>query len=292
MGYSFNSDDSPYMCFNAAKNSQLGWYADREKEIHSGWTGNIYGIADYGITNPGDTVIAKIAGESEEWYFSFNRKTGINRDTHEGGDRVLVHKRPFGDASSSYLMAKLKAGQTFLESPLAIQVNSIDLASSPGFASVTFFPYIPTSPPTPFLVPQSNCADGSGKFTLPNGKLRKCNWLYKKAKITKRRKNKFCGRDNLIPLCPETCGYCNCDDNTNFRIPMSNGSYRNCDWLNSGSDPSTIADKKATYCSSDFKNGKVRYNCAASCETCSTSSATNAAALSQSHRTSNIFSAP
>jgi len=140
MGYSYSSSNAPLMCFNAAKNWQLGWYDDRQRIISSGetWTGNVYGISDYGNTNTGDTVIVQIPDTSFDWYVSFNRKVGINSGTKEGGNQVLVHKRNKGVAyGASDLMAKLNAGGTYFSAPLPIKVNSINLPTNSGFASIT-----------------------------------------------------------------------------------------------------------------------------------------------------------
>jgi hypothetical protein len=149
MGYSYSTDDGPEMCFNAPKNWQLQWYDDRETTVSGGWSGELYGIADYGDTNDGDTVIAQIPGTTEDWYVSFNRKIGINSGTVEGGDQVLVHKRPSGlGYGESTLMAKLSSGNTYSDAPLEITVNAIDLSANPAFASVTFGTTAPTTSPT------------------------------------------------------------------------------------------------------------------------------------------------
>ena len=137
MGYSYSTDDGPEMCFNAPKNWQLQWYDDRETTVSGGWSGELYGIADYGDTYDGDTVIARILGTPDDWYVSFNRKTGINSGTVEGGNQVLVHKRPSGlGYGESTLMAKLNSGW-YTDAPLVITVNAIDLSTNPAFASVT-----------------------------------------------------------------------------------------------------------------------------------------------------------
>ena len=149
MGYSYSSDDGPEMCFNAPKHWQLGWYDDRQTTVSGGWSGDLYGIADYVGTNEGDTVIVQIPG-TEDWYVSFNRKTGINSGTPEGGNQVLVHKR---SSSSGYgksdLMAKLNSGNTYSGAPLQITIDAINLSANPAVASVT----IGTPTPAPVAAP-------------------------------------------------------------------------------------------------------------------------------------------
>jgi hypothetical protein len=142
MGYSYGQDEGPEMCFNAAKNWQLGWYSDRHVSVTSSWSGNLYGLADYENTSSNDMIIAQIPasvdGGFDDWYVSFNRKIGINRGTVEGGNQVLVHKRASGTGyAQSWLMAKLSAGGTYNDGPLSITVDTIDLNAAQGFAKVT-----------------------------------------------------------------------------------------------------------------------------------------------------------
>jgi len=139
MGYSYNAKDSPFMCFNAPKNWQLGWYDDRQEIVSTRWSGNIYGIADYGRIGTDDTVIVQIPFPgTEDWYVSFNRKSGINSGTKICHDQVLVHKRSSGVAySSSTLMANMNTGDTYTTDHLDIIVHAIILSTNPTFASVT-----------------------------------------------------------------------------------------------------------------------------------------------------------
>lgn len=138
MGYSYNSDDGPNMCFNAPKNAQLGWYDDKLLTVSgTGWSGSLHGISDY-ESSDALTVIAKIPGSTEDWYVSFNRNTGINSGTQEAANRVLVHKRASGNGYAvSTLMAKLSADGTYNGAPLPITVNAITILNSNSFAQVT-----------------------------------------------------------------------------------------------------------------------------------------------------------
>jgi hypothetical protein len=170
MGFSYGSNDSPEMCFNAPKNWQLQWYTDRQTTVSGGWSGALYGIADYGNTNEGDTVIVQIPGTSEDWYVSFNCKTGINRDTQEGGNQVLVHKRQSGlGKGESTLMAKLDSGNTYpgTDAPLEITVNAINLSASPAFASVTIAPAT-SETPSFSTNPSSVHSETPSFYTIPS----------------------------------------------------------------------------------------------------------------------------
>jgi hypothetical protein len=90
MGYSYGSDDGPVMCFNGVKNWQLEWFTDRHVLINApfNWSGDLYGIADYGSTSISDKMIVRLASSSgtEDIYVSYNKKAGVNVGTPEGGN--------------------------------------------------------------------------------------------------------------------------------------------------------------------------------------------------------------
>lgn len=94
MGFSYGYDDFPKMCFNSAKSWQLGWYSDKTAVFDPmaipSWTGDLVGIANYDIaaSNP---VILKIESTTKiDYYISFNRQSGMNIETQEAGNQVLV----------------------------------------------------------------------------------------------------------------------------------------------------------------------------------------------------------
>jgi len=120
MGYSYSSDEGPEMCFNAAKNYQLGWFNDgfEVMTIAENFQGELIGQANYDSATGDQKVGVRITGASDgnDYYVSFNRKIGSNIGTVEpdADDRVLVHRRPPGiDSQKSWLVAKLSAGATY-----------------------------------------------------------------------------------------------------------------------------------------------------------------------------------
>jgi len=151
MGFSFNDDDGPRQCFNAPKNWQLGWYDDKQVSVSfDGWEGNLIGLSDYENSNvaAGDMVIAKV-DLNESYYVSFNRKTGINSGTLEGGNQVLVHKRDLGTGyGDSDILAYLNSGGSYSsqDTYFRVTVNSIDLASNPARANVKLERFDPPPP--------------------------------------------------------------------------------------------------------------------------------------------------
>ena len=140
------------MCFNNAKNWQLGWYTDRRATVtplvSSSWTGNLVGVAQYNSTLDGQFVILKVeGGTSLDYYVGFNRATGINSGTVEARNQVTIQSRALGTGyATSTLVAKLSADGTYSISnfggsgdEVVIKVLSIDITSSTGFATVQVY---------------------------------------------------------------------------------------------------------------------------------------------------------
>jgi len=98
MGESFVEASGPFMCFNAAKSWQLGWYQDRNIEISLGgskeslvWQGKLYGVDDYENIDDISALVAKIEiSNDEDYYMMYNSKKGINVGTMNFGDKVVI----------------------------------------------------------------------------------------------------------------------------------------------------------------------------------------------------------
>jgi hypothetical protein len=118
MGYSYSSTNGPKMCFNAAQSWQLRWYSEKavtlDKHNRGSYVGHLGSIADYSKSN--NIVLVKLnTGKSTDYYVNFNRKSGINSGTVEGGNKVTVVKgRGEGNGyAESELVAKLSKGKTY-----------------------------------------------------------------------------------------------------------------------------------------------------------------------------------
>ncbi len=91
------TDDDFNMCFNAAKNWQLGWYEDQSKSFNPlnandpVTTVVLNGVVDYG-KNPDAFVTVRLeeTDKDTDYYIGYNRKAGMNSDTSEGFDMVTV----------------------------------------------------------------------------------------------------------------------------------------------------------------------------------------------------------
>merc|ERR1711982_67228 len=154
-----------------------GWYPDGALQIASGdsFTGRLIGLADYSTldASSGDVVMVKIKGYSVDYYISFNRKTGINKGTYEGGNQVLVHSRAGDGYTVSYLLAKLSAQKSYtIEGETTITVNSISL-TNPSYAEVSIVcpntEAPTTAPPTkaPTNTPPTNAPTNTPPTNAP-----------------------------------------------------------------------------------------------------------------------------
>jgi len=110
MGFSYNRDNGPFICFNPAKNYQLGWFNDKAIEVdpinNGPWAGTIIGIADYSndLVDQNANVIVKIkTGGSRDYYIGYNRKKWMNSGVLIAGDRVTIIEQGQGYSQSDFL---------------------------------------------------------------------------------------------------------------------------------------------------------------------------------------------
>ncbi len=163
MGYSYSQDDGPVMCFNAAKNYQLGWYSDKTKVVTPGaatnncFAGDLHGTALYGNA-AAQTVGIKVnnSGSATDYYIMYNARTGIQSGTVEGGNQVMVVQAA-GDGTGyakSTLLAKISTGSyTFPNLPGTVLYVDTNTAASHASIRIetnsqTCGPPPPTPPPT------------------------------------------------------------------------------------------------------------------------------------------------
>jgi hypothetical protein len=166
MGNPLYSDDVGQMCFNPAKNFQLGWYNSHvitiDPRLTHSWSGTIVGIADF-KNNPDDRpVVIKIeTGFSRNHFIGFNRATGINSDNVEADDEVTITETGLNGRgfSRSVLLATMVQGESHTWTDwegtganLIVHVKAINLDttdSGPGYADITISWDGPPAPPLP-----------------------------------------------------------------------------------------------------------------------------------------------
>jgi len=156
-------------CFNAAKSYQLGWYPDQVKTMNtldlssSPQTFLLNGIADYNSNNV-DSVESYVSlrlthnGDDRSFYIGYNRKVGMNIDTHESTADLVTLTEQEG-VGISWRLAALASGQSHelaLKNPnlsITFMVNSID----GKYASVTISSDADETPTQAPSVPDRGC---------------------------------------------------------------------------------------------------------------------------------------
>jgi hypothetical protein len=89
-------------------------------------------------------MIIRIITYTTDVYIHFNRMIGMNMNTDEGGDQVLVTTRKTGVGETSDLKSKLADSVVYTilyvngsPNPLEIRVNSITATSVPARANIS-----------------------------------------------------------------------------------------------------------------------------------------------------------
>jgi len=125
MGSSYSEDEGPLMCFNAAKSWQTGWFNEKRVNMNIGGSEatdncletDITGQADYVAVDTTQTILVKMNRASSlgrDLFLMYNKKTGVNSGTAEGGNTVMVVEAGAEGTgyAESWLMGKLGAGQS------------------------------------------------------------------------------------------------------------------------------------------------------------------------------------
>ncbi|KAL3929679.1 MAG: hypothetical protein SGBAC_012109 [Bacillariaceae sp.] len=119
MGYSYNDKEFPKMCFNPAKSWQLKWYENKQA-IYTPTCGEVTmkvgSIIDY-EEDQVETILLQISQSTQslDYYLTYNARTLFNRETQEGGNKLVIDAQ--GGNGSSYskstLEARLEVGESF-----------------------------------------------------------------------------------------------------------------------------------------------------------------------------------
>jgi len=120
MGYADAMD--PLMCYNAVNNYQLGWYSAHSfTPTSDGGRGGTFLITGVHRYDPDDTekfVSLRLVQESmpKDYYIGYNRAEGINSDSQEDRDKVIIYLKD-GDIRESVISWKkgvLSIGETYV----------------------------------------------------------------------------------------------------------------------------------------------------------------------------------
>jgi hypothetical protein len=146
MGYSWSLDDEK-MCYNAANMYQLGWlkYVQEFSSRPSG-AYNLVGHTNFG----GGLQAIRLQGTPalRDTYIWFNNAVGINADSREARDQVIVTTHDKGVALGKTLMvARLGVGGIYSPSDAYYSVQVTSIAN--GQATISFDVVPPTLAPAP-----------------------------------------------------------------------------------------------------------------------------------------------
>ena len=186
MGYSYDNDDGPKMCFNAAKNYQLQWY-NRQKatfdplaNLNTSRKFTMNGVDEYkvsGDTNEklitlrlllsGDTFIrenenSNFGNFGPDYYIGFNDAKGVNEGTLEGRNQILLFRKNEGGPDrygTSTLLIALDVGKgvninNWKGSSTVVTVLFESLTNNGRDANISIRTEDPNNPPTSSTTPQ------------------------------------------------------------------------------------------------------------------------------------------
>lgn len=105
VGAGYSQVNKPIMCFNAAKNWQLGWYSDKSTEVsvtRRAWRGRLYGYSDY-QSSPGH-VLLKVG---DDIFLQYNKMASMNKDTTERRNQVVINRSSIAGNAKSHFIGSL-----------------------------------------------------------------------------------------------------------------------------------------------------------------------------------------
>ena len=109
--------------------------------------------------------------------------------------------------------------------------------------------------------------DASGTFILDNDQVAGCAWLTKNSAREETRKSKYCYRHEVKTLCPFTCDFCECVDDSTYSFTLVKaGKTVDCSWLTK--NDSKMEQRIANYCTEEFDGGLLLDACTKSCGKC------------------------
>jgi len=172
MGYSYDNDDIPKMCFNAAKNYQLQWYNrqkatfDPSANLNTSRKFTMNGVDEYkviGNTNEKLITLRLLEyGDGPDYYIGFNDANGVNEGTLEGRNQVLLFRKNEGGpdryGKSTRLIA-LDVGKSvtineWKGTSTAVTVLFESLVNNGRDAIISIRTEDPNNPPTSSTTPQ------------------------------------------------------------------------------------------------------------------------------------------
>jgi len=273
MGLSYYQNDFPRMCFNPAKNWQLGWYTNRQIEIQpetlptEGQEYILNGIVDYKAPTNGEDkyVVMKIDNPSRsdplsnfnvdnindlvyDLYIGYNRQSGFNNETLEYANQVNILETVGSSGGSLYSkrLASLSPGNSFEQSLSGGSLRILFNRLESEIDAIVELSWVPSEEP---------CEDVSTNFEIEVNsqfKFRDCSWVGKNGNVRcdLPLQKGGTGKDE----CPKTCDNCPgivvCEDVSNYLCSL-------------------VGQKPTIGCEFIFKDGeKGKDKCPVTCGEC------------------------
>ncbi len=220
MGFSYDADDAPNMCFNPAKSYQLGWYSEQQKFLNpltdilakgndssNSFEYTLNGVDDFRFGRNGskDKLIVlrlKQQNSREDFYLGFNRRKGMNSGTVENGNDVTIIQKTGGpiEYGQSWKVATLSARgdsytiNNFDGSSFDVSVQLLSIVDEDAKVSVSLANSAPCSE-----------VEDSTYLRFKNKDKKNCVWV---SKLKQRRCSKIWKNELLSEWCPRSCGSC------------------------------------------------------------------------------------
>ena len=289
MGFSYNMDDAPNMCFNPAKNYQLGWYIEQQEFVNpltdilakNNENSRDYilnGVNDFQFGRNGSqykliSLQLKQQNSRDDYYVGFNRRAGMNSGTVENANQVTIVKKTGGvnEYGQSWKVSNLSAiGDTYTienfdESSFDVTVKLISINGKDAKIKISTSNSV-----------SCNKVKDSNKLTFKNNSKKNCQWVSKRKK---RRCSKTWDDRLLSEWCPRICGSCqaraaakaadsdNDTDNDTSCVDVRNLSFqniptKNCDWVGQEEE------KKNKRCAKEWLGTTISELCPHTCGSC------------------------
>eukprot|EP00588_Corethron_pennatum_P014647 CAMPEP_0194268598 /NCGR_PEP_ID=MMETSP0169-20130528/2884_1 /TAXON_ID=218684 /ORGANISM="Corethron pennatum, Strain L29A3" /LENGTH=640 /DNA_ID=CAMNT_0039009881 /DNA_START=154 /DNA_END=2073 /DNA_ORIENTATION=- len=100
-----------HMCYNAVKHIDLGWFSSGDSLVAVEDLPQVYEIIGYAEWDSGAEGVPVSLTIDSKIVVSFNRAIGVNKDTAEGPDQVIVHDAEYQSNGNSLLVAVLATGE-------------------------------------------------------------------------------------------------------------------------------------------------------------------------------------
>ena len=208
------------MCFNPAKNYQLGWYVEQQKFLNpltdildrKSDTKNareyiLNGVDDFQFGREGSQdklVVLRLKQQHsrEHFYLGFNRKTGMNSGAVENANEVIIVKKTgdpieYGQSWKVATLSKMGDLYTishFNDSSFDVSIELISVIGKDAKVKIS----VTNSSPC-------NQVKDSNTLRFKNRRKRNCAWV---SRLKHRRCRKTWENALLSEWCPLTCGSC------------------------------------------------------------------------------------